>query len=118
MQNTSISSTLEQLGIKPSNSGSSTGSISFKYDQTISSYSPVNGEKIAEVGITSKEDFNRIVETASEAFLQWRAIPAPQRGEIVRQFGDRLRALKEPLGMLVSYEMGKSLQKGFEKFRR
>lgn len=112
MQNKSISSTLEQLGIKPSNSGSSTGSISFKYDQTISSYSPVNGEKIAEVGITSKEDFNRIVETASEAFLQWRAIPAPQRGEIVRQFGDRLRALKEPLGMLVSYEMGKSLQEG------
>ncbi len=112
MQNTSIQSTLEQLGIKPSNFGSSTGSNSFKYDQTISSYSPVNGEKIAEVGITTKEDFNRVVETASEAFLKWRTIPAPQRGEIVRQFGDRLRALKEPLGMLVSYEMGKSLQEG------
>ena len=112
MQNLSISSALEQLGVQSSNSGSSTGTNSFKYDQTISSYSPVNGEKIAEVGVTSKEDFNRIVASASEAFLQWRAIPAPQRGEIVRQFGDRLRALKEPLGMLVSYEMGKSLQEG------
>lgn len=112
MQNLTLSTALEQLGIQNTNPGTSTGSKSFQYDKTISSFSPVDGKKIAEVGMTSAEDFNRVVTTASEAFLQWRTVPAPQRGEIVRQFGDRLRELKEPLGMLVSYEMGKSLQEG------
>ena len=53
------------------------------------------------------------METATKAFLSWRDMPAPQRGEIVRQFGNKLRDLKEPLGKLVSYEMGKSLQEGY-----
>jgi aldehyde dehydrogenase (NAD+) len=52
------------------------------------------------------------MQTANEAFLVWRKMPAPKRGEIVRQYGDRLRAYKQELGMLVSYEMGKSLQEG------
>ena len=61
---------------------------------------------------TSLEEFETLMKTASTAFKTWRLIPAPQRGEIVRQFGERLRALKYPLGKLVSYEMGKSLQEG------
>jgi len=112
MQNKVLITALEQLGIQSINNGTSTGSASYLSDQLITSLSPVDGRQIAKVSITTKEEFNRVVETASEAFLQWRDVPAPQRGEIVRQFGIRLRELKKPLGMLVSYEMGKSLQEG------
>ena len=61
---------------------------------------------------TTKEDYERVMTAAQDAFKTWRKIPAPQRGEIVRQFGEKLRVLKQPLGELVSYEMGKSLQEG------
>ncbi|MEC7265037.1 MAG: aldehyde dehydrogenase family protein, partial [Bacteroidota bacterium] len=74
--------------------------------------SPVDGTLIGKVKTTSPEDYEKVIQTATTAFKQWRLIPAPQRGEIVRQFGDRLRELKEPLGKLVSYEMGKSYQEG------
>lgn len=60
----------------------------------------------------------KIIQTAQTAFIHWRAIPAPKRGEIVRQIGDELRKNKAALGQLVSYEMGKSLQEGLGKFRR
>jgi len=53
-----------------------------------------------------------VVEKAEEAFLVWRTMPAPQRGEIVRQIGQKLREFKEPLGKLVTYEMGKIHQEG------
>ena len=79
----------------------------------ISSYSPVDGKLIGKVTTTTKEDYEKVINTAQSAFLGWRAMPAPQRGEIVRQFGNKLRELKEPLGQLVSYEMGKSLQEGY-----
>ena len=55
---------------------------------------------------------------ATQAFKTFRNIPAPKRGEIVRQFGNKLRDLKEPLGKLVSYEMGKSLQEVMERFKK
>ncbi|KKL72663.1 hypothetical protein LCGC14_2082670, partial [marine sediment metagenome] len=77
-----------------------------------SSYSPVDGALIAKVKTTTKEDFNKVLDAATSAFSTWRKMPAPQRGEIVRQFGNKLRDLKEPLGKLVSYEMGKSYQEG------
>ena len=79
----------------------------------ISSYSPVDGKLIGKVTTTSREDYDRVIDTAQAAFKEWRKVPAPQRGEIVRQFGNKLRELKEPLGQLVSYEMGKSLQEGY-----
>jgi aldehyde dehydrogenase (NAD+) len=79
----------------------------------ISSYSPVDGKLIGKVTITSREDYDRVIDTAQTAYKEWRKVPAPQRGEIVRQFGNKLRELKEPLGQLVSYEMGKSLQEGY-----
>ena len=53
-----------------------------------------------------------MVDTAQQAYLKWRRVPSPIRGEIVRQIGNQLRTLKQPLGELVSYEMGKSLQEG------
>jgi aldehyde dehydrogenase (NAD+) len=75
--------------------------------------SPVDGKKIASVKIATEADYNTAIEKAAEAYTQWRTIPAPKRGEIVRQIGEALRAKKEDLGKLVSYEMGKSLQEGY-----
>jgi aldehyde dehydrogenase (NAD+) len=108
-----IQEALDQLGIQQRNLGSSTGSNCFANGEVIASISPVDGHVIGEVVCTTKEDFENVMATAERAFKEWQTIPAPKRGEIVRQFGDRLRELKEPLGKLVSYEMGKSLQEGY-----
>lgn len=104
---------LEILGVKEINQGTSTGSEWFSNGDKIDSFSPVDGTLIGSVTTTTKEDYERVMQKATEAFKTFRAIPAPQRGEIVRQFGNKLRELKEPLGKLVSYEMGKSLQEGY-----
>ncbi len=109
---TGIQKALDQLGIKDINNGTSTGSDSFGSGEPIPSYSPVDGALIAKVKSTTREDYDRAVSAAAKAFTVWRKKPAPQRGEIVRQFGNKLRELKEPLGKLVSYEMGKSYQEG------
>ncbi len=108
-----IKKALDKLGVKKNNSGTSTGSQWMDSTENISSTSPVDGLEIATVGVTKKQDYDSLVETAKVAFNDWREMPAPQRGEIVRQFGDKLRELKDPLGRLVSYEMGKSLQEGW-----
>jgi len=110
-----IDSILQQLSIKAVNPAYSTGNNwgSASEDQRISSFSPVDGKKIADVYAATPTDYDTTVRAAQEAFLTWRTIPAPKRGEIVRQFGDALRSHKEALGTLVSYEMGKSLQEGF-----
>ena len=104
---------LEALGIKEVNDGTSTGSNSFSSGEIIESYSPVDGQLIGKVKTTTAADYEKVMQSATEAFKMFRAMPAPQRGEIVRQFGNKLRELKEPLGKLVSYEMGKSLQEGY-----
>jgi aldehyde dehydrogenase (NAD+) len=75
--------------------------------------SPVDGKKIASVKFAGEADYNKVVEQAATAFKTWRTTPAPKRGEIVREIGDALRANKQQLGALVSYEMGKSLQEGY-----
>ncbi|RYD77849.1 MAG: aldehyde dehydrogenase family protein [Sphingobacteriales bacterium] len=105
---------LSDLGIKPKNAGTSTGSawLQDKSAKTITSYSPANGEKIAEIAFTTDNEYEEVLLKAQEAFLFWRDVPAPQRGEIVRQIGNKLRQYKEPLGKLVSYEMGKIYQEG------
>ncbi len=107
-----IDEALKQLGINEVNNGTSTGSDWFSSGEEISSYSPVDGQLIAKVKTTTKDDYEKVVTTASNAFKTWRKMPAPQRGEVVRQFNEELRRLKEPLGKLVSYEMGKSYQEG------
>ncbi len=107
-----IKEALEQLGVKDINEGTSTGANNFANGEVISSHSPVDGALIAKVKSTSKEDYEKVMSAATSAFKTWRTMPAPQRGEIVRQFGDKLREKKEPLGKLVSYEMGKSYQEG------
>ena len=107
-----IQETLCSLGILEINAGSSTGQTSYKSDNIIHSYSPVDGKLIGSVSVTTEEEYEKIIQTAALAFKHWRSVPAPKRGEIVRQYGEKLRKYKQPLGELVSYEMGKSLQEG------
>ena len=105
---------LTTLGLADDNDGSSTGQQgAHNPDRHLESYSPVDGKLIGRVSVTTPEQYEQIVATASRAFQHWRMVPAPQRGEIVRQYGDALRANKDALGRLVSYEMGKSLQEGW-----
>ena len=104
---------LETLGIKAINEGTSTGIHFFSNGNLLDSFSPVDGKLIASVKTSTKEDYEKAMQSATEAFKIFRMMPAPQRGEIVRQFGDKLRKNKEALGKLVSYEMGKSLQEGY-----
>jgi aldehyde dehydrogenase (NAD+) len=108
-----VKSVLSTLGISEENLGTSTGAEFFGSGETISSYSPVDGKVIGSVKTTTEAEYERVITTAQSAFLQWRDMPAPKRGEIVRQFGNKLREKKEALGQLVSYEMGKSLQEGY-----
>ena len=104
---------LKQLGINSVNDGVSTGTKWIKSKgKAIESYSPVDGKLIATVISGTEKEYAEVMNTAQSAFKVWRNIPAPKRGEIVRQFGDELRKQKEALGKLVSYEMGKSLQEG------
>jgi aldehyde dehydrogenase (NAD+) len=104
---------LKTLGLESSNYGVSTGTKWLQSKgETIDSFSPVDGKKIGAVTAADKESYEAVIKKAEEAFNTWRLIPAPKRGEIVRQVGDALRQYKEPLGKLVSYEMGKSLQEG------
>ncbi|MBT8265660.1 MAG: aldehyde dehydrogenase family protein [Bacteroidia bacterium] len=107
-----IHEALNKLGVKQVNDGTSTGSNWFSNGELIDSYSPVDGQLIGSVKSTTPDDYSKMMDAATSAFKTWRIMPAPQRGEIVRQFGDKLRELKEPLGKLVSYEMGKSYQEG------
>jgi len=107
-----INDALKQLGVEKVNKGTSTGNNHFGDGAEIISSSPVDGAEIARVTTTTAADYEKVVTTAQKAFKDWRMMPSPQRGEIVRQFGDELRRLKEPLGKLVSYEMGKSYQEG------
>ncbi len=103
---------LQILGVKAVNQGTSTGNNWFSSGDTIDSFSPVDGELIAKVTTTTAADYEKVMQAATEAFTTFRLMPAPKRGEIVRQFGEKLRQYKEPLGKLVSYEMGKSYQEG------
>lgn len=104
---------LSTLKIDSTNKGVSTGTqwINSK-GEIIDSFSPVDGNKIGSVTAADKESYEAVIKKAEEAFKTWRLVPAPKRGEIVRQIGEALRQYKEPLGKLVSYEMGKSLQEG------
>src|SRR5690606_28540077 len=113
MSNFRIEDILNELGVKPINNGTSTGQKSIGSGEVTESISPVDGKLIAKVTTTTKAEYEEVITTSQEAFKTWRMMPAPQRGEIVRQFGDKLREKKDALGKLVSYEMGKSLQEGW-----
>ena len=105
---------LKTLKIEQENKGVSTGTrwLDAK-GALIASHSPVDGKLIGSVTTTDRESYELVISQAEAAFKEWRNWPAPRRGEIVRLIGEALRKYKEPLGKLVSYEMGKSLQEGY-----
>lgn len=104
---------LQQLGLRPDNPGTWIGAQTRPAADYLTSKSPVDGSVIGRVGVSSREDYDAVLAEAQTAFAFWRKLPAPQRGEIVRQYGNKLRDHKDALGRLVSYEMGKSLQEGW-----
>lgn len=112
MENFGINDALLALGIKEINEGSSTGQTCFSNGEVLSSFSPVDGKLIAKVKCSTEADYQKVIEKSASAFKEWRKVPAPKRGEIVRLFGQKLREKKAELGKLVSYEMGKSYQEG------
>ena len=107
-----IETSLKNLGISQQNKGVSAGGSYFANGDMLESYSPTDGKLIAEIKTASAQDYTKVIETAKAAYKEFRMIPSPKRGELVRQFGLKLREYKEDLGKLVSYEMGKSLQEG------
>lgn len=113
MKDFGIKAALQSLNIKKSNPGTSTGKKWIKSSgKYIGSFSPADGQIIGSVESTDEKSFEKVVTQAEKAFVVWRMVPAPKRGEIVRQIGEALRKQKEHLGKLVSYEMGKSYQEG------
>lgn len=110
-----IKSILQRLQISTVNEACSSGGAFFSSPQGIpyQVISPVDGQVVASVKHASSDDYQQVVHKAGIAFNTWKIVPAPKRGEIIRQFGEALRNKKEDLGKLVSYEMGKSLQEGY-----
>jgi aldehyde dehydrogenase (NAD+) len=106
---------LKELGIQDINPGACAGPndwSSSKGRDYLDIITPINGSTISRVALASEEDYQHVMEVTHEGFLNWRLIPAPQRGQIVREIGDELRRLKIPLGKLVTLEMGKILAEG------
>jgi len=103
---------LRELGIEGNNSGAYAGEWLECSGKVLESRNPATGELIARVHQATGEEYEQVVSAAHRAFLGWREVPAPRRGEIVRRIGQRLRAHKEPLGKLITLEMGKILQEG------
>jgi len=104
---------LKELEIEPTNPGGSDGEKWYGSGTEIESISPINGQVIAKVKQVTSDEYNAIVDKAAEAFKIWREVAPPKRGEIVRQLGHALREKKNPLGKLVTIEMGKSVQEGW-----
>ena len=104
---------LKELGISQKSSGVFAGDwVAEPTGGEIQSLNPATGEPIATILTASEDDYDKVVASAQETFLQWRHEPAPKRGEVVRQLGNRLREFKEPLGALVALEMGKIRAEG------
>jgi aldehyde dehydrogenase (NAD+) len=106
---------LKSLGLREVNSGAEIGGSDGRIDTggtPLTSYSPIDGRPIAQVAQCTADNYEQVMEAAQRAFERWRMIPAPQRGQVVRAMGDRLRQFKEPLGMLVTWEMGKIKAEG------
>ena len=105
---------LDELYLEKQMPGTSTGTqwLTSKSKKQLTIASPVDGETFGQITKATIKDYEQVVAQAQQAFALWRSIPAPRRGELVRQIGLRLRDFKLPLGTLISYETGKSLQEG------
>lgn len=110
---TDVQPLLSRLNIKPVHSGSASGGYWFNTrGEVLRIHSPIDGQLMGSVRAATAVEYEACIIKAQEAFKEWRLVPAPKRGEIVRQFGLKLREHKEDLGRLVTYEMGKSHQEG------
>src|SRR6187455_756084 len=108
-----IANSLKRLGIKEVNNGAHTGTKWISTTgENLESFSPADGKLIGTIKQATANDYENIITLSQEAFEKWRLVPAPLRGEVVRQIGNALRENKEDLGRLVSYEMGKIYQEG------
>lgn len=115
MNKINISSVLNRLNIEEINHAWSTGYENGPRPEgdLLKITSPVDQKTIAQTKLCTSEEYEFVVKKAQQAFLNWRTMPAPHRGDIIRQFGNALRENKNDLGTLVSYESGKSLQEGY-----
>jgi len=111
MSSKEIKDLLAKLGLQSINPGAFSGEW-HGGGETIESVSPIDGKVLARVKTATPQDYDRVVERAQEAFQQWRVVPAPKRGEVVRQLGNALRASKRDLGRLVTLEAGKIVAEG------
>lgn len=110
-----MKSLFKKLNIQPVNAGACVGPDGWIMDQKgkeLVSYNPASGEALAKVIQATPETYEKVASNAQNAFLTWRSIPAPKRGEVVRDLGNALREFKEPLGDLVTLEMGKIRAEG------
>ena len=106
---------IRKLGIEELNPGACAGPDDWSAigsRDLLNVITPIDGSIIAQVALASETDYDHVINTAHENFLKWRMIPAPQRGQIVREIGEELRRLKEPLGKLITIEMGKIVVEG------
>ena len=103
---------LGKFDFQSEQSGAGTGEWLDCSGAVLSCTSPVNGQSIGSVRTASRQDYETVAQKASEAFVAWRRIPAPKRGEVVRQIGEALREHKRELGAIVALEMGKILAEG------
>lgn len=110
-----MNSVLQELGIKSVNYGACIGPEGWLETTTegkLDSINPATGEVIASVYQCSADDYQTVMNKSQEAFLQWRKVPAPVRGQLIREMGDALREKKDALGSLVTMEMGKIKAEG------
>lgn len=104
---------LKRLHLQTVNPGAQVGTWSHSLSQSrLTSFNPATGDKLGEVSTGSMDDYQHILMTTTRAFDLWKIVPAPQRGEVIRQIAQALREYKDDLGSLVSLEMGKSKQEG------
>ena len=106
---------LDKLGIEEVNTGAVTGpsddNITTRGPELVST-SPIDGQPIARVKQAAADDYQQVMQKALKAFQRWSMTPAPQRGRVLRDIGDRLREYKDPLGKLITLEMGKITAEG------
>ena len=110
-----IKSLLDKLQIKEQNPGACSGNEDWIEDpkgSDLVSFNPTTGEPLATIRQAAADTYDALVEKAVESFLSWRSLPAPQRGLVIRDLGDGLREVQEPLGELVAVEMGKIKAEG------
>ncbi len=113
---TALSDILKTLGISELNPGACFAPGQWSRDSTtavFASTNPANNQPLAQLQSASAQDYETVLASASQAFLQWRCIPAPARGEVIRLIANKLRQHKEVLGQLVTLETGKLLQEGY-----